>query len=151
MTIKLDLTNAGLFSGLYETIWLNEFSFEMYEEGSVDIPSISAEDINVDYPEYLKLIGQEYAGAFGTLLSEQGVKVAVAVSDVWSPRWYNNDTDHIILNFKSLDAFDAKGEDIQNALYRVLLGLSEEYPDGLERALFEDYGFELLDQAITVD
>lgn len=78
--MKLNLTESGLFSGLYNTIWLNEYS----EVGE-----------NFNKTLYLELIADAYIEYLTNKF--QGSKWKLDY--VASPSYYNFDTDHIILNW----------------------------------------------------
>lgn len=96
--ITIDLTDKGMFNGLYETIWLNEGLDEMEleylsEENNLPTDEI---DVSIDCKKYLKEIAENYI--FFMIGELEGV---MTIEDIYSPREYNFDTDHIILNWEN--------------------------------------------------
>ena len=99
-SITLDITELGLFNGLYESIWLNDMQdFDEVMELS-DMLGVDGYDIavSIDTSEYLEAIGELYCEILGYELDDNGV---FEIESVYSPRWYNYDTDHIVINWNS--------------------------------------------------
>ena len=86
MRNTIDLTEQGLFSGLYESIWLNS-DYEPREGYEIKE--------SVDFESYLTAI----ANAFVSYLTKE-LGGAWKVDSIWSPNYYNYDTDHIILSWE---------------------------------------------------
>lgn len=98
--VTLDLTELGLFTGLYESIWLNDMQdFDEVMELS-DMLGVDSCDIGVsiDYNKYLNEIGELYCEILGRELDEEGL---FRVDSVYSPRWYNYETDTILITWDS--------------------------------------------------
>ena len=86
MRNTIDLTEQGLFSGLYESIWLNS-DYEPREGYEIKE--------SVDFESYLTAI----ANAFVSYLTKE-LGGDWKVDSIWSPNYYNYDTDHIILSWE---------------------------------------------------
>lgn len=98
--ISIDITDLGLFSGLYESIWLNsdmdiDEVMELADMLGVDSWDI---DVSIDYHKYLEEIGELYSEMFERELDETGL---FRVDTVYSPMYYNYDTDHITITWDS--------------------------------------------------
>lgn len=98
--ISIDITELGLFSGLYESIWLNsdmdiDEVMELADMLGVDSWDIDA-SININ--KYLNEIGELYSEMFERELDETGL---FRVDSVYCPMYYNFDTDHIIITWDS--------------------------------------------------
>lgn len=98
--ITIDVTELGLFSGLYNTIWLNDNQdidevMELADMLGVDAYDI---DVTIDCHEYLEAIGELYCEMFCNELDSVGL---FRVDSLYSPRWYNFDTDHIVITWDS--------------------------------------------------
>lgn len=94
--LTIDVTELGLFSGLYESIWLNsdmdiDEVMELAEMLGVDAYDI---DVTIDCHEYLEAIGELYCGMLGNELDGTGL---FRVDSLYSSKWYNFDTDHIVI------------------------------------------------------
>lgn len=98
MTFTIDLTNKGLFSGLYETIWLNNDALDAEIEDIIqsgDATENDTLDWTVDAKTYLKKIAETYCNVLSSVFpNSQWV-----VHELYSPREYNFDTDHIVLEW----------------------------------------------------
>lgn len=95
-TIKIDLTELGLFSGLYNSIWDGEMGTPSQEE----IISV-CEDIFEDSSFYKRIkntenILKDIAELFCNVL-ENELDGTFEYESFWSPDFYNYDTDHIYL------------------------------------------------------
>ncbi|AIX12534.1 hypothetical protein WRP3_031 [Lactococcus phage WRP3] len=98
--ITIDVTELGLFSGLYESIWLNsDMDIDEVME-LADMLGVDCYDINVtiDTQEYLEAIGELYCEMFCNELDSVGL---FRVDSLYSPKWYNFDTDHIVITWDS--------------------------------------------------
>ncbi|AHC94116.1 hypothetical protein T548_0038 [Lactococcus phage phiL47] len=98
--ITIDVTELGLFSGMYETIWLNDNQdidevMELADMLGVDWNDIG---VSIDTNEYLEAIGELYCEMLGNELDSSGL---FRVDSLYSPRWYNFDTDHIVITWDS--------------------------------------------------
>lgn len=98
--LTLDVTELGLFSGMYESVWLNsdmdiDEVMELADMLGVDSWDI---DVSINRDEYLKAIAELYIEMLERELDEAGL---FRVDSLYSPRWYNFDTDHIIITWDS--------------------------------------------------
>lgn len=101
-TIKIDLTELGLFSGLYDSIWVDEIGTPTQEE----IISV-CEDIFEDCSFYTKIrnkknLLKDIAELFCNVL-ENELEGNFEYKSSWSPSSYNYDTDHIYLTWNVED------------------------------------------------
>lgn len=102
-TLLINLTELGIFSGLYESIWLNESTDErIIEDMMLDNPALKPEDIkiSVDIKKYLQEIGETYCSYF-----ENQVGGIWDVYSTHSPKYYNYETDEIVICCKNCNAF----------------------------------------------
>lgn len=98
--LTIDVTELGLFNGLYESIWLNsdmdiDEVMELADMLEVDAYDI---DVTIDTQEYLEAIGELYCEMLERELDNSGL---FRVDSLYSPRWYNFDTDHITITWDS--------------------------------------------------
>lgn len=98
--LTIDVTELELFNGLYNTIWLNDNQdidevMELAELIGVDAYDI---DVTINTSEYLEAIGELYCEMFCNELDSVGL---FRVDSLYSPRWYNFDTDHIVITWDS--------------------------------------------------
>lgn len=137
MTFTIDLTNKGLFSGLYETVWLNNDALDAEVEDIIQLGDATENDTldwTVDPKTYLKKIAETYCNVLSSVFpNSQWV-----VHELYSPREYNFDTDHIVLEWVNApkDAkqqFDVFLEDPDTETF-------EQYD------VYEKYGHELLSE-----
>ena len=96
----IDVTELGLFSGLYETLWLNsdmdiDEVMELADMLGVDSWDI---DVSIDTSEYLEAIGELYSEMLERELDSSGL---FRVDSLYSPRWYNFETDTVIITWDS--------------------------------------------------
>lgn len=82
--MKLNLTETNLFSGLYESIWLNDYSLED-----------ETNEWTVNRKKYLTNIAEVYIN----FLRNKFPKSKWKVDYIASPAFYNFDTDIIILEW----------------------------------------------------
>ena len=121
--IKIDLTELGLFSGLYNSIWDNDSETIQQEE----IISV-CEDIFEDCSFYtivknkeslLKDIAELFCNAL-----ENSLEGTFEYESSWSPKFYNYDTDHIYLKWTVEDKTEdssIEGETLRDMLETFLL------------------------------
>lgn len=112
-TIKIDLTELGLFSGLYDSIWCDDIETVEQEE----IISV-CEDIFEDCSFYLKIKDKEnllkdIAELFCNVL-ENELEGTFEYESSWSPKFYNYDTDHIYLIWNVQDKTEDEMETLLN-------------------------------------
>lgn len=143
-TLLINLTELGIFSGLYNSIWLNENTDEqIIEDMLLDNPTLNPEDIkiSVNIKKYLQEIGETYCSYF-----ENQVGGVWDVYSTYSPRFYNNETDEIIICCKDCNAFI-----LDNALY---LEKELESEDKYEVECYDIYdgynGYENYERSITI-
>ena len=84
--MKVNLTEKQLFSGLYDTIWLNEYSLDDYDF-----------EWTVNRTKYLK----EIADIYINFLSNEFPDSIWRLDDLFSPQFYNFNNDKIILEWVS--------------------------------------------------
>lgn len=140
MAFTIDLTNKGLFSGLYETVWLNNDALDAEIEDIIqsgDATENDTLDWTVDAKTYLKKIAETYCNVLSNVFPNS----QWAVHELYSPREYNFDTDHIVLEWVNAPK-DAKQQ------FDVFLGdpdteTFEQYD------VYEKYGHELLNELAT--
>lgn len=99
-TFTVNLTEKGLFSGLYNTIWLHDESleyelFEYQEKLENKYHKNINVDFSVDFKEYLEKIAEVYINYFQNEFSNSKWELKL----VQSPMYYNYDTDWIILDW----------------------------------------------------
>ena len=143
-TLLINLTELGIFSGLYETIWLNEGTDEQIIEYMLEEnPDLNPRDIeiSVDFKKYLKEIGETYCSYFGNQVGGTW-----EVYSTYSPRFYNYGTDEIVICCKDCNAFI-----LDNALY---LEKELESRDKYEVECYDIYdrhcGYEDYERSITI-
>ena len=102
-TLLINLTELGIFSGLYESIWLNEGTDEQIIEYMLEEnPDLNPRDIeiSVDIKKYLQEIGETYCSYFGNQIGGTW-----EIYSTYSPRFYNYQTDEIVICCKDCNAF----------------------------------------------
>lgn len=101
-TLLINLTELGIFSGLYESIWLNEGTDEQIIEDILLDHTLKPEDIEItmDFKKYLQEIGKTYCSYF-----ENQVGGIWDVYSTYSPKYYNYETDEIVICCKDCNAF----------------------------------------------
>ena len=102
--MKVNLTEKQLFSGLYNTIWLNEYSLDDYDF-----------EWTVNRKTYLK----EIADIYINFLSNEFPNSIWRLDDLFSPQFYNFNNDEIILEWVNApenaeELFNEFLEDIEN-------------------------------------
>lgn len=99
-TFTVNLTQEGLFSGLYNSIWLHDESLDYeilsYEEKLENKykKKISV-DFSVNFKEYLEKIAKVYINCFENEFQNSKWELKL----VQSPMYYNYDTDWIVLDW----------------------------------------------------
>ena len=99
-TFTVNLTQKGLFSGLYNSIWLHDESLEYeiltYEEKLENKYKKKIRvDFSVNFKEYLEKIAEVYINCFENEFQNSKWELKL----VQSPMYYNYDTDWIILDW----------------------------------------------------
>ena len=137
--LTIDVTELGLFSGLYESIWLNSEQdidevMELAELIGVDCNDIA---VSIDTNEYLKAISELYIQMLESELDSKGL---FRVDSLYSPRWYNFDTDHIVITWDS----ELSLEDMESKLKELTDDNDNRDYWSVEDKLFDHYcGYEL--------
>lgn len=135
--LTLDVTELGLFSGMYESIWLNSNQDidEVMELGSqLDIDSEDIE-VQIDFSDYRNAIAEIYCEQLRNELED--MDGLFEVESVYSPLYYNFDTDHIIINWNSGLSID----EMQSRL-KELIEQSEESEWSFELTCWDRQGHE---------
>lgn len=160
-SLDINLGELGLFSGTYNTVWLHEESVS-----SDDIAAVAKDfgvkpssiDHCIDGDRYLNEIAKGFIKA---LAKEFEVSQELfTIKSIYSPQWYNSETDNIVLTLNGVKNADVK-------LASLLSNIDEKYShDTNPRSsfelydVFEAYGSDLVDelaefslegQAITLD
>ena len=102
-TLLINLTELGIFSGLYESIWLNEGTDEQIIEYMLEEnPDLNPRDIeiSIDFKKYLQEIGETYCSYLGNQVGGTW-----EVYSTYSPRFYNYKTDEIVICCNDCNAF----------------------------------------------
>lgn len=146
-TIELDLTNLGLFSGLYESMWLHsstdddELEYEwnniQKDLGLSDDDMKMRLDIRISFKTYLEKIAEVYINYLSNQLP--GV---FTFERSYSPSYYNYDTNHIILKWVS------PFEDPETKFQEFM---DQENDDnyGIERSVYNDWsGYEIYPELV---
>lgn len=146
-TIELDLTNLGLFSGLYESMWLHsstdddELEYEwnniQKDLGLSDDDMKMRLDIRISFKTYLEKIAEVYINYLSNQLS--GV---FTFERSYSPSYYNYDTNHIILKWVS------PFEDPETKFQEFM---DQENDDnyGIERSVYNEWsGYEIYPELV---
>ncbi|ARM67606.1 hypothetical protein LW81_036 [Lactococcus phage LW81] len=136
--LTIDVTELGLFNGLYETIWLNDNMdidevMELADMLEVDWNDI---DVSIDCNEYLEAIGELYCEMFCNELDSKGL---FRVDSLYSPRWYNYDTDHITITWDS----ELSLEDMESKLKELCYDIINAYDWTIEESIWDNKGREL--------
>lgn len=99
--LTLDVTELGLFSGLYESLWINsDMDIDDINEIAEQL-NVNSEDIEtrIDFSDYRKAIAEIYCEQLQNELEDyEGI---FEIESIYSPLYYNFDTDHIIINWNS--------------------------------------------------
>lgn len=137
--VTIDITELGLFSGLYESIWLNsDMDIDKVME-LADMLGVKGYDIDVSIntSEYLEAIGELYCEMLERELDSSGL---FRVDSLYSPKWYNFDTDHITITWDS----ELSIEEMESKLKELCDDNdNSEYWEDIECRLWDDKGAEL--------
>lgn len=113
--LTLDVTELGLFSGMYGSVWLNsDMDIDSINEIAEQL-NINSEDIEtrIDFSDYRKAIAEIYCEQLQNELEDyEGI---FEIESVYSPLYYNFDTDHVIINWNStmpLEEMESKLEEL---------------------------------------
>ncbi len=140
MTFTVDLTDKGLFSGLYESIWLYNEALDAEVEDIIqsgDATENDTLDWTVDTKVYLTKIAETY----GNVLSNVFPNSQWTIHKLYSPREYNFDTDHIVLEWVNAP---------QNAKQQFDAFLKDPNIETFEQYdVYEKHGYELLSELAT--
>lgn len=123
-TIKIDLTELGLFSGLYNSIWDDEMKTPTMEE----IISV-CEDIFEDCSFYTRIrdkenILKDIAELYCNVL-ENELEGTFEYESYWSPDFYNYDTDHIYLTWNVEDKTEDEMKDMLDTFLTEIDNLAD--------------------------
>lgn len=146
-TITIDITEKGIFNGLYNTIWnceeMDNFNFDYFkQELGMDTSNIN---ISLDAEKYLKEIAEKYV--FFMIGELEGL---MTIKQVYSPKEYNFDTDHIILDWENKKLSE---KEMNDKLNEFIEDNTNEWTT-FEMAVFEDQnGTELYNNMVkyTID
>ena len=144
----VDLTETRLFSGLYNSIWMNDETLDFEsDELSEKLSKRYNRQINIDFSisfkEYLEQIANVYMNFFENEISNSKWEL----ERVYSPKEYNFDTDHIIL--KWFNAPKNAEERFNNFLKQINPGYNDYNPYGdIENyTIFDSYqGYEIINE-----
>lgn len=99
-TFTVNLTEKGLFSGLYNTIWLHDETLSEYsEEIAEKLKERYNRDIKVDFYISFKKYLEKIAEVYINCIEHEITGSKWQLERVSSPREYNFDTDHIVLKW----------------------------------------------------
>ena len=127
----VDLTEQGLFSGLYNTIWLHDETLNDYlEEIAEKLKERYKRDIKVDF--YI---------SFKEYLENEIPNSKWKIERVSSPREYNFDTDHIILKWVNAP------ENAKERFEQYLEDIHNDFVDYENFTIYDFYqGYEIIDE-----
>ena len=139
-TFTVNLTEKGLFSGLYNTIWMHDESLDYeilnYEEKLENKYKKKIRvDFSVNFKEYLEKIAEVYINYFENEFQNSKWELKL----VQSPQFYNYDTDWIVLDW--INAPDNAEERFNNHLDGIKSD-DNEYPfnDFELYTIYDSYG-----------
>lgn len=139
-TFTVNLTEKGLFSGLYNSIWLHDESLDYeilsYEEKLENKYKKKIRvNFSVNFKEYLEKIAEVYINYFENEFSNSKWELKL----VQSPMYYNYDTDWIVLDW--VNAPDNAEERFNNHLDGIKSD-DDEYPfnDFEIYTIYDSYG-----------
>ena len=142
----IDLTEKELFSGLYNTIWLNDYTLsdesdELSEKLSERYNRKISIDFSISFKEYLEKIADVYINCFENEIPNS----KWVLERVSSPREYNFDTDHIILKWTNTPK---NAEDIFN---QYLKDIGNDYVDFENFTIYDFYcGYEIIHELAQI-
>lgn len=145
--IAIDVTELGLFNGLYESIWLNsdmdiDELMELAELIGVDCNDI---DVSINCNEYLKAISELYIEMLENEIDSVGT---FKVKELYHPREYNFENDHIIIDWFS----ELSLEEMESKLKELTDDNDDRINQNdwtIEESVYDRYhGYELYDDMI---
>lgn len=142
--LTLDVTELGLFNGLYETVWLNSNQDidELIELADIVGVDSNAIDVSIDTNEYLKAIAELYIEMLENELDDKGL---FRVDTLYSPMYYNFDTDHIIITWDSEMSLD----DMERKLKELCDDNESRNDWSIEMELWSDKGSEVYNNLVS--
>lgn len=136
----VDLTEKGLFSGLYNTIWLHDLTLndeldEIAEKLSNRYNRNIKLDFSIKFKEYLEKIADVYINCFENEIPNSKWEI----ESVFSPREYNFDTDHIILKWTNAP------QNAKKIFDQYLKDIGNDYVDFENFTIYDFYnGYEII-------
>ena len=148
----INLTELGLFSGLYNSIWMNDLTLcdeldELAEELKQSYNKIIKLDFSINIKEYLEKIAEVYINCFEEEIPNSKWKL----ERVASPKEYNFDTDHILL--KWINAPKNAEKIFNNYLKQINSGHNDDNPYyDFESNIIYDFrqGYEIVHEISTI-
>ena len=142
----VDLTKEGLFSGLYNTIWLHDETLnDELEELAEELKKRYKRDIKLDFfisfKEYLTKIAEVYINVFENDIPNSKWEI----KNLYSPREYNFDTDHIILKWVNAP------KDAEKRFNNFLEEIDNDYVDFENFTIYDFYcGYEIIHELAKI-
>lgn len=142
----VDLTETGLFSGLYNSIWLhdetlNDYLDEIAEKLSKRYNHEIKLDFSINLKEYLKKIADIYINCFENEIPNSKWEI----ERVSSPREYNFDTDHIILKWINAP------KNAKEIFNQYLKNIGNDYVDFENFTIYDFYnGYEIVQELAEI-
>lgn len=136
----VDLTEKGLFSGLYNTIWLHDLTLndeldEIAEKLSNRYNRNIKLDFSIKFKEYLEKIADVYINCFENEIPNSKWEI----ESVSSPREYNFDTDLIILKWTNAP------KNAKKIFDQYLKDIGNDYVDFENFTIYDFYnGYEII-------
>lgn len=143
--LTIDITDLGLFNGLYETVWLSSDQDidELMELGDMLGVDCNDIDVSINTNEYLKAIAELYIEMFENELDSEGL---FRVDTLYSPMYYNFDTDHIIITWDS-ESLDI--ETMKEKLNELVSDNNDRNDWTVEHELWSDKGSETYSNMVS--
>lgn len=142
----VDLTETGLFSGLYNTIWLHDLTLNDELDKITEYLKKRYNrniklDFSINFKEYLEKIAEVYINCFENEIPNSKWEI----ERVSSPREYNFETDHIIL--KWIDA----PENAEEIFNQYLKDIGNDYVDFENFTIYDFYcGYEIIHELAQI-
>ena len=142
----VNLTEKGLFSGLYNTIWLHDLTLndeldEIAEYLKNRYNRNIKLDFSINFKEYLEKIAEVYINCFENEIPNSKWKL----ERVSSPREYNFDTDHIILKWINAP------ENAKEIFNQYLKDIGDDYVDFENFTIYDFYnGYEIVQELAEI-
>ena len=89
--LTINLNELGIFSGCYESIWLNS-EIDLDEVSQMESDLNCEIESSLDFDKYLKAIAETYVSYL-----QNDFGGTFTVDTIYSPKYYNFETDNIIL------------------------------------------------------